>query len=275
MKDRYSMKKFFFILFAFFPGVSSAQEVVEYHPSTGIFAASIFEQAGYAAQNEVLTHLQTFFYAAAFFLIIASIVIVIYGYVVEKDLDGLPWLLIGPVIFSFAILFLTPGSAVEWRVMSNNVQGLERTEYNVSWLFHKFNGIISTISREMVRLITSNESMKVSKTFMSRQNLMRDLFDTRTTEPGFVAFASDALTSCNAEMDSARIIARYQTRKEADGTPEFVRAKNEYAKLIRDPNKTVQAGPAREYLTQLLENYPSYLWSAAQGALWDLVHNER
>jgi len=141
---------------------------------------------------------------------IASFVAVIFGIAVFGASDGIAWLLIGPIMFFFVLKTVTPGSAVEWRhptAVSLTGNSASEPQFAVSLVFHRINVMISSITRELIKLLTSGESQALMANAMSRERIMSELLTLQIPNGGFRTLAAETLLQCSREMDAARTVA--------------------------------------------------------------------
>lgn len=186
--------------------------VASVHGSSGNALAATFETMGYFAQQQALSQLLPFIQTFGIFLWCAFAIFSLWRAVTSSEYDNLVWLLLGPILFYFVIHTKTLGQAVDWRnageyMQGNRANSQEVGTLRVSWLFHQVNRLVSSVSREALKLLTSDRSKELSTTFLTRQELLGRLLSLKVQDGGLATFSAEVLSQCSDELDAARTIA--------------------------------------------------------------------
>lgn len=230
--------------------------LVVHNGSTSALATGALETAGYRAQSMVLTQLSDWLlhYGVLVFLGCSATAVALgalYG-----DWDRAVYLLIGPAIFLFLVKTTASGIGYEWRYPNSiDVPLPEEVEpFTVSWVFDGYNRFISSVSRQLITVLMSDSSIGIMKNFMTREQIMTDLFSNRQTSGAFVVFAQEGLAQCSQEMNAARVVALGERDPWFRGTTEYLDAKRVFRDGFEQKLFTKHIGQpaARDFVSNLL-----------------------
>jgi hypothetical protein len=192
-------------------------------PSGSTYTSAALEESGYAAQEQVLNDLGQLIDRFGLLIFIAVIVALIFTYIVFGSADGVLWLLVGVTLFYFVTKTTHRGNRIEWRY-SSEVTSSDKS-YRVSWLFDRANNFVSSITRELIKILTSDDSQKLMSNFMTRERILSELLTLQIDNGGFRSFATETLLQCSKEMDAARSVSLGERDLLFQRTNEYVDAK--------------------------------------------------
>ena len=233
--------------------------------STGTLVAAALESAGYRAQSMVLSQLATMLNELGVLLYlgcaIAAIITVALG---GKYSMGL-WFVIGPALLSFIVKTKDYGTGVEWQFGANN-RGTSQIEQllsdntddtRVSWLFHNYNLLVSSIVQNLIVVITQ-QNIQNEMLFTVRQQMYRDVFAANIGSPELSNLVHYGQSVCAQEMSAARQIALGERDPNYKNSVEYRRAINQYNQSWEIENKAIsETSPMARYLRKLSERISS------------------
>lgn len=181
--------------------------------SSGTLVAAAMETAGYRAQEIVLRDLSVMLERVGALVYACCVFSAILTIALMGKYRPAAYLLIGPSMFLYVINHRTLAAGAEWqyRIETRNSTELQNligptANSNVSWAFHEFNLLISSIYENLISLY-SNESHIEQLKFMTRQQVMDELLGANVDNPGFMATTWWTMKECSQEMYSARMYA--------------------------------------------------------------------
>lgn len=254
-----------FLLFCFSSSVEVEAQNNGKKIASGMLITAAMESIGYRAQNQILTQLQGTFQELGGLIYIG----VLFSIILTAGLMGsyapVLWLLVGPPMFIYlsgvdigGVNNRLSSSGPDWKFgpfkdsanLKEKAMRRSDTPVEVSYVFHKYNEIISEIYQEVINKITSQD-VTVPILFMARQRVMEDLYSMEMRDGNALELSGLFLSQCATEMNYARTVAAGrkdpQLRKEA----EYSSARDEYCRLYPLPNKKVSSPTLEEYLTKL------------------------
>jgi len=235
-------------------------------PSVGTLVAAALETVGYVSQARVLRDLANLLERLGALIYVCCIFTAILSVTVSGRYELGLWLLMGPPLFFFLIKPSVSSAGAEWQFGAFRDQKAQRASLlqgsgvtlsendKVSWFFHGFNVLVSDTVQQLVKLIT-DDSVKRQMLFMTRQQVMDDLFSTEIDKPDLEGLAAITSAHCWRELNAARIIGASRREPGVITTPEYNRAVEEYCSdYVEGKNRVYLApGPARSYVVDLLK----------------------
>ncbi len=264
------MKKYFLILFVlsiFFSTSLIAEESVvdTKRASSGMLIVAALESVGYHAQEQVLTQLNDMLVEVSSLIYLGVLVSIIITVALLGQYQALAWILIGPALFLYA-------SGVEMGGQKNRISAkggdwqfgafdgdeavkekvMRRTDSpaQVSFLFHKYNELISELYQTIINNLTS-KSTDDQVMFMARQRILDDLFSMDMTNPSGKELAAYLMAHCSTEMGYARAIAQGENDIEFTKTASFKDSQDKFCKSFKVKNKELKSRSLVEYIKSL------------------------
>lgn len=238
--------------------------------SSGTLMGAVLEQVGYHAQSQVLTQLRDQIEWAAALIYLCIVFSAIMTVALLGNYKSALWILVGPPMFIYMSGIemggqknTTKGASVEWRfgafkdpaARDDKVKTLKDSEFDprkeaeVSFVFHKYNEMISEMFQYLITLITSNDT-KSQMMFMARTQMMEELFDQQGAVPGLVALGQYFMLNCNREIAYASYVAQGLRDPGKKRDPHWQVAKDRYCKMFTE-KKEFEPGPWQNYLFSL------------------------
>ena len=238
--------------------------------SSGTLMASVMEQVGYQAQNQILTGLneQIQSVAALVYLGVLDSILITVGLL--GNYRAALWILVGPPMFFYASGLdirgqknTVQGASVEWRfgafrdseVRNSQGQTLNESEIGnentaeVSFLFHRYNELISELFQYLIGEITNNDT-RAQLIFTTRTRMMEELFAQEVEVPGLVALGSYFAVNCSKEIYYASYLAQGLRNPILQEGTRWQISQDEYCRLFNEP-KPLSPGPWQDYLFSL------------------------
>ena len=250
--------------------------------SSGTLITAVMEQVGYHAQNQVLQNLNDQIQSVASLVYLCVLVSILITVGLLGNYRAALWILVGPPLFFYASGLevrgqknTIEGASVEWRfgqfrdVDSTNSHGFtlddseigESSGTEVSFLFHRYNELISELYQYLISEIT-NHNTRAQLLFTARTRMMEELFATEEQVPGFVALGQFFSVNCSTEMYYASYLAQGLRNPEVLRDSQWQVARDEYCRRI-DLVKEFPPGPWQDYMySEGL--YPGFFVSRAQ-----------
>ena len=268
------MSRFFIFLLltlgattALTPEICLAAETVKNNgPSAGILMGAVMEQVGYHAQAEILKNLNGYLQYLGALIYLGILFSMIFAVSVSGQSRGALWALVGPPLFFWAsglevagFKNTIEGAGVEWRFGAfddtNNANEkkelMERpdtgTPGEVSFLFHKYNELVSEVFQKAISVVTDND-MRKQMMFMTRQRVLEELFGDQITHPDITSLAAFFMAHCSSEISYARILARGNREQSMRDDEDYAIAKEQYCRLFDTDLKPFPPGRWQEYV---------------------------
>jgi hypothetical protein len=227
-------------------------------PSSSTYIGAAFETMGYRAQALLLGSQWYLFLSLGVFLWVCVAISSIFHFVVEQKVEGMVWLLIGPILFTVLLVPRVRSTGAEWRIgagapltnpMIERAQGSE-----VSWAFHLLNNTVANAVRTVSAVLSQDERRSELKKFMTRQRILDDLLTMEVRDGALKSFMMTSLAMCNAELGYARNLALGARDASFRATPAYQAAfANKDRAATRDKNLPLSP-VAREYVKERWES---------------------
>lgn len=211
-------------------------------PSAGTVVVAAMESVGYHAQNQILTSLNTMMGDLGAFIYLCVILSAVLTVALMGRYQAALWLLIGPPIFIF-VSGVELGGQVnrinargpDWQMgafhgpegVKEQVMGRQDAPVDVSFVFHKYNELISEVYQLLINKITSADAKK-SILFMARQRILEDIFSFDLTNPNGKALGAYFFGHCSNYISYARALGKGKRDKNYRQTGAYQSAKKEY-----------------------------------------------
>lgn len=252
--------------------------------SSGTLISAVMEQVGYHAQNQVLQNLNSQIESVASLIYLGVLVSILITVGLLGNYRAALWILVGPPMFFYASGLeirgqqnTIQGASVEWRfgefrdvdvsnskeftLQDTEVGNSEATE--VSYLFHKYNELISELYQYLIGEITNNRT-RTQLIFTARTRMMEELFNVEEQVPGFVALGHFFSFSCSTEMYYASYLAQSLRNPAILRDSSWEVARDEYCRRIDYPI-AFPPGPWQDYMYSE-EIYDGLFVDAAENA---------
>lgn len=248
---------------------AAAQVVGQLPASTGTVMAAAMETSGYKAQEMILSQLHGMLgNLASLIYIVCGLTGVISVVFTGGYRLGL-WLLVSPALFYFTIDSRVTAQGVDWQfgAYQNQTGAVEHVlgytnpqqgNSDVSWLFHEYNRLVSSVVQETIRVLTADQTKRQMK-FMTRQQILDDLFASEPTDPGLWGLVKWTTGVCAQELQDARMVALGERDASYKDTPEYKdaqeRLNNSIAGSVDAKNKPLHktTGPLK-YTQSVLDS---------------------
>ena len=258
------------------------EEGLQKKVAAGTVVVAAMESIGYRAQHQVLEQMKETMQEVGGLIYLGVLISVILTAAMMGSYAPVIWLLVGPPIFVFVSGVDIGGkhnrissSGPEWKFgafkdkqnFKEKVMRRANGPVEVSFVFHKYNEIISELYQEIIKKVTSNDET-VSMMFMARQRVMEDLFSMQLRDSNALQLAGIFLTQCSSELTLARYIASGTDNPEIMQETSYDTIKKEYCRMFPDPNKRIDDTALEEYLGTL---NPAHVKSepVSCARLWD------
>ncbi len=189
-------------------------------PLTGSLMAAALETAGYAAQSQVLEHLGGMFNSLGALIYLVFLIIGVFSVTIYGSYRGAAWLIIGPVCLLFLLNAREPGYGAEWQwgiqdttSTAEYAQFIGEIENNqgevineVSWLFNRYNILISDFILQSIGIILNNNVNERIKP-MARQRMMDFMFSSSIQSENLKSLIHVHHQHCSDDMQRMRTIA--------------------------------------------------------------------
>ncbi|MCB0344798.1 MAG: hypothetical protein KDD66_06765, partial [Bdellovibrionales bacterium] len=261
------------VLCVLFAPEASAQIVADLPASTGTVMAAAMETSGYKAQEVILSQMHDMLGNLASLIYIVCAVVGIFSVVFTGGYRLGLWLLVAPHLFYWTIDNRTLASGVDWQfgAYQNNNGAVEEVlgytapsqgESNVSWLFHQYNRLVSSIIQETIKVVTDDQTKRQMK-FMTRQHIMDDLFAAEPTDPGLWGLVKWSTAVCSQELQDARMLAlgerdsSYKFTPEWDAANDRLNGTNSVHRLDTKNKPLYTTSGSLAYAKELLDSFAS------------------
>lgn len=184
--------------------------------SAGTLITAALENSGYFAQEMVLDQFMQVLQALTALIYLGSFVGAIITISLSGEYKSAVWFLIGPVAFYFTTLTRMEAQGTEWsfgtfqdkEARVEKINGtVDDSTANVSWLFHRYNTLVSSVVQNTVKVITNN-SVKRQLLFTARSQIFDQILSSELKDPALNQLVAYGMAGeCAKEMDAARIIA--------------------------------------------------------------------
>ncbi len=233
--------------------------------ASGTVIAAAMESVGYQAQAQVLSQMKETLQELSGLIYIGVILSVIITAGLMGNYTPVLWLLMGPPIFIYASGVDIAGKSnqlnttgPDWKfgafedTANFKQQTMLRADnaVDVSFIFHKYNELISEIYQEIIKKITSEDTTN-QILFMSRQRVLEDLFAIQMTDPKSIELSAFFMSSCSNEMTLAREIAATFSGGNSSGNTDYQVLQEQYCRLYAQPDKQIRSVGLEQYLTTL------------------------
>jgi len=236
--------------------------------TAGTVIAAGLESAGYVAQSQVLAQLAPLLKTLAVLIFVAVALQILWGVVVDGAGRGLLWKLVGPAI-ALTLIFATVRSrGAEWQygefenqrrevILKNST--IPKGGVEVSWLFDKYNQLVSFVIRNLSDTLTDNK-IRDQVLFTNRQKLVDIVMNSSIVSPGLMSLINEGLQGkCGVWLSAARRISRGNRDPLFQGTPEYNSAINSYNALYSERSLVLAPmAPSYQYLQTLLPSMANY-----------------
>lgn len=212
------------------------------HPAAGTVVVAAMEAVGYHAQNQILTSLNQMMGDLGSLIYLGVIVSAILTVGLMGRYQAALWLLIGPAIFVYVSGVELGGqknrintSGPDWKMgafegpqeLKERLMGRADSPTDVSFVFHKYNELISEIYQLLINKITSEDAKK-PVLFMARQRLVEDMFSIDLVAPGSQQLGAFFFGHCSNYITYARALGKGRRDKNYRQTSVYLNAKKEY-----------------------------------------------
>jgi hypothetical protein len=234
--------------------------------SSGTLVGAAFETMGYTAQAQVLDDMSEHIEELAGLIYLG----VLFSAILTAGLMGYYppalWLLVGPPMFIYTSGVSINGAdnrtdarAPEWRFGAFEDNGLKDEltrgnvgNANVSFVFHKYNEIISEIYQKLISEITS-EDISNQMLFMTRQRMIEELFGMQIQTPSTRALVGYMLFMCPTELSYAQKTAALKRTPSLQDQPGYAGVEDKYCDLFPKKNKRLPNNQLGKYVKESLE----------------------
>lgn len=235
--------------------------------ATGTLVASSMETVGYHAQGQILSNLSSELADVGALIYLGVLFSMILTASLMGEYRAALWVLVGPPLFVFASGIELGGqsqriqsSGPEWKFGAFSDPGGFREQLikgrapqaEVSFLFHKYNELISEISQDIINRLTAGDTER-QFLFMARQRVMEDLFGTELTEPSLRALMQEFLVSCSSELTYARQVGQGLRDPKYRQSVDYQYASDKYCELFPIHNKEIINASTREYVRSIMQ----------------------
>ncbi|HMO17892.1 MAG TPA: hypothetical protein PKA63_05965 [Oligoflexia bacterium] len=210
--------------------------------ASGTLVVAALETVGYHAQAQVLSNLSGLFEELGGLIYLGVLFSVVLTVGLMGNYAPALWLLVGPPMFVFASGVSIGGQdnrisakGPEWRFGAftdpggNKERLMKRadSEAQVSFVFHKYNELISELSQTLINSITNKDAEK-QVMFMVRQRVMEELFGMELRNGGSKILIGYLLTRCGKEINYARMAAQLKRNPRLEAKEEYKNAQTRY-----------------------------------------------
>ncbi len=210
--------------------------------SSGTVVVAAMESVGYHAQNQLLTSLNTMFGDLGALIYLGVVVSALLTVGLMGRYQAALWLLLGPPIFIYVSGVELNGlknrisaQGPEWQMgpfkgpdgVKEQVMGRQDTPTEVSFVFHKYNELISEIYQLLIEKIMAEDAKKAIL-FMARQRMVEGIFSFDLTTPGGKSMGAYFFQRCAQQIHYARLIGKGKRDTAYQGTAPYNKAKQEY-----------------------------------------------
>lgn len=243
------------------PSASFAQETAG--ASAGTLTAAALETVGYVAQAQVLDQLGKMLDMLGALVLICSLISAILTIALFGEYRTARWFLVGPVLFFFLTKARVTAYGSEWRFgVFDDKQAQNElakqlsaskiaTESNVSYVFHRYNVLVSSIVQNLIKVITSEDQRRQMK-FMARQNLLDAMYKVQLDNSGLIALTQFSMSHCADLLHDARLIADGERNISAKRTQLYYHAVNRYCTDIEKRNIALDKDkPWTKYIVEI------------------------
>ncbi len=253
---------FFGIFFTAGSAVAQNEKVV----SSGTLVSAAFETMGYAAQQQVLQDMSEQIGKVAGLIYLGVLVSAILTVGLMGNYAAGLWLVVGPTIFIFV-------SGVSMNNMDNRIdaevpewrfgafeddQGLKDkftkgiiNQANVSFVFHKYNELISELYQKLISEITSGD-IENQMLFMARQRMIEELYGLEIKNPETKTLVGYMLFLCPNELTDAQKVAAIKRDPGKANEPGYEKATEKYCGNFQKKNKRLENRQLGTYLREVL-----------------------
>lgn len=230
--------------------------------SAGTAIAAALESSGHVAQNQVLIQLEPLLIGLAVLAFIVACYQAFFSQIVEGQTTLALMKFIAPTLM-LSILFVRVNSnGVDWqygelehqrRQVVFEQSGLTKADTEVSWLFAKYNELVSYGVRVTSSLVT-DDRVRDQVLFTNRQRISHMVLTSEIVSPGLKALIHEGLQGkCGVWLSAARRVARGNRDPLFQGTPEYNSALTQYDALYSSRTQVLdRSAAAFRYLAELL-----------------------
>lgn len=185
--------------------------------STGSLAAAAFETVGYAYQDIVISSMGDMLIEIGALIFVLAGCYTVFSFATGGRAKDFLWFLIGPAVFFFLLFTQVEAGGAVWQFgtfddLENGEDSVEyqlnisREQYSVSWVFHRYNRVISSLSRELITLVTSFDSRVVQMNFGRRQAIAEQISRAEIQNGGLKELVQNYATgtTCMSGLDAIR-----------------------------------------------------------------------
>ncbi len=254
----------------------------EVGPSTGTLLTASLESAGYKAQELVLRDLSKMIEGMAVLVFVCIVISALITISMLGHYQTAMWFLVGPALFWFVLKPESASPGVEWRfnpsVQTQHVVDLglnsSASKVQVSWLFHKWNIVVSSVVDELSKVFLSQKGNETVQKFMTRQRILDALMSSEVEGPNLLSLVKFTQMECSQELTDARLVALGNRDPEFGQTPEFRTAKARYDQQYNKRFHSFRPGPWRQFAetTWKTDVYPAFFtadFGAVPGKPWE------
>jgi len=272
------MRYLYFLCFIFCAFVSTSVRAQVANPggsggdsfgfaATGTLVASSLETVGYHAQGQILSNLSSELADVGALIYLGVLFSMILTASLMGEYRAALWVLVGPPLFIFASGIELGGqsqriqsSGPEWKfgAFSDPSGFRERLikgrapQAEVSFLFHKYNELVSEISQDIINRLTAGDTQR-QFLFMSRQRVMEGLFGTELSEPSLRGLVQEFLVSCSSELTYARQVGQGLRDSKYRESEDYKYASDKYCELFPIHNKEIINAPMKSYILSIMQ----------------------
>jgi hypothetical protein len=230
--------------------------------SSGTLVAAAFETMGYLAQQQILSDMSEQITELAGLIYLGVLVsAVVTAGLLGNYVAGL-WIIVGPSLFIFvsgvsmnSMENRIDARAPEWRFGAfEDDQGLKDkftrvqvSTANVSFVFHKYNELISELYHLLISEITS-EDVTNQMLFMARQRMIEELYGLDIDNPETKTLVGYMLVYCPDELAYAQKMAAIKRDPEREEDAGYEHARDRYCDEFPKKNKRLHNKQLGKYL---------------------------
>ncbi len=191
--------------------------------STGTLIAAALETVGYRAQAEILSQLTSMLLEGAALVYLLAALGAVVSMAVFGGYTQAKWLIVGPGLFYFLVFTPINSSGADWqfgndafvradgKTNADDVRAMVGGDKQVvvSWVFDRYNQLISSLSRSLVSVITNKQSVLKEIKFTTRQKMLDEIYASKIEDGRLVGLISIGLKGeCSEAMGALRELVR-------------------------------------------------------------------
>lgn len=234
------------------PGTELSDGIVG---KAGQFMAAIMETAGLYGQSQILENFGDLIHTSGAFVYAWCLIGAVFSLALWGNYVQAMWFLIGPALFFWVLdqridvvstayqngqrLEMLSEQQIEFLKKNGNAARYQNGA-RVSWVFARFDSLVSSITQGLVAHITNQDDYQDLR-FIARERVMKSLLRARGGETEFIQLLSlSLLGDCAKAIDLSKQIASPRLTKATAGTVDFREKELKLAKRAPLLEKSVQ-----------------------------------